>query len=324
MIETPCRKRAAVFRNEAGYEEGMRFVAFSIGLAAAVMAGSCGSDTQTNPVASAGSAGLGGTNGGTAGASGAAAAGTAGVSGRSGAGGSGGNNSAGSLGSAGSPEGSEAGASGSGDGAGAGGTASEGGGGQGNAGAAASGASGSAGASGNCGAVSADKRIFVSSALYTGDLGGLDGADSKCQLLAKNAGLCGTFKAWLSDGTGNAADRLSHATGNYLLLNDQVVASDWSALTSGTLQHAIDMTEEKGPAPAGTVQCGGTPLVPVWTGATASGIAVTNGSCSNWGTNGTGPGAAFGNAAAKSAGWSGTCQLTTVCADTAALYCLEQ
>jgi len=302
----------------------MRLAALSIGLAAAVVANSCSSDTPTNPVASAGSAGVGGTTGAAAGSGGAFAAGSSGVSGKGGASGKGGENSAGASGGAGAP-GNDAGASGSGDFAGAGGTPSGGSGGQGTAGTSAGGASaGSGGSSGNCGAVSVDKRIFVSSALYTGDLGGLDGADSKCQTMASKAGLCGTFKAWLSDGSANAADRLTHATGKYLLLNDQLVANGWTGLTSGTLQHAIDLTEKQGVALVGTVKCGGSSIVPVWTGAPSSGIAVANGSCGNWATNGTGPGAAFGSAVAVNAAWSGLCQLTTVCADTAALYCVEQ
>ena len=45
------------------------------------------------------------------------------------------------------------------------------------------------------------KRVFVTSANYTGDLGGLVGADSKCQALADSAGLDGNYKAWLSTNT---------------------------------------------------------------------------------------------------------------------------
>jgi hypothetical protein len=188
-----------------------------------------------------------------------------------------------------------------------------------------SGGDGSAGTASNCSAIADPNRlIFVSSALYTGNLGGLTGADSKCQGLADAAGLCGTFKAWLSDGTGNAVDRLTHATGDYVLTDGHVVATGWTALTTATLQHAIDVTEAEGDAPVGTVKCGGSPQTPVWTGAASNGIGPANGSCSNWGSTSSGPGAAFGNANATNAAWSGLCQITTVCPDTAALYCLQQ
>src|SRR5262249_42934796 len=42
------------------------------------------------------------------------------------------------------------------------------------------------------------KRVFVTSTTHDGNLGGLDGADAICASLAANAGLSGTYKAWLS------------------------------------------------------------------------------------------------------------------------------
>lgn len=51
--------------------------------------------------------------------------------------------------------------------------------------------------------------VFLSSALYHGDLGGLDGADLKCRTLAKDAGILrwDTLKAWLSSGDQSPLDR---------------------------------------------------------------------------------------------------------------------
>jgi hypothetical protein len=43
----------------------------------------------------------------------------------------------------------------------------------------------------------ARKIVFITSTHYTGDLGGLAGADEKCQTHADSADLGGTFKAWL-------------------------------------------------------------------------------------------------------------------------------
>jgi hypothetical protein len=40
--------------------------------------------------------------------------------------------------------------------------------------------------------------VFASSLLYNGNLGGVAGADAKCQALATQAGLPGTYKAWIS------------------------------------------------------------------------------------------------------------------------------
>jgi Collagenase NC10 and Endostatin len=176
----------------------------------------------------------------------------------------------------------------------------------------------------NCSDASADKRVFVSSVLYTGNLGGLTGADSKCQTLADAAGLCGTFKAWLSDATTDAAARLTHATGNYVRTDGQIVASGFSGLVSGTIQHAVNRTETNGAAPVGTVKCGGATVTPVWTGSTAAGANVMNGSCSNWASSNSSPGGIFGNADATNAAWTAMCQIVAVCQSTAAIYCVEQ
>jgi hypothetical protein len=62
-------------------------------------------------------------------------------------------------------------------------------------------------------------RVFVTSTIYMGYLGGLDGADAKCQSVANAAQLGGTFKAWLRDDTTAARDRLNHATGPYVLVD---------------------------------------------------------------------------------------------------------
>src|SRR5438045_3087614 len=46
------------------------------------------------------------------------------------------------------------------------------------------------------------KLVFVTSTAYVGNLGGLQGADMKCQARAAAGRLRGTFLAWLSGTTG--------------------------------------------------------------------------------------------------------------------------
>src|SRR4051812_26024409 len=70
--------------------------------------------------------------------------------------------------------------------------------------------------------------VFVSSALYSGALGGLSGADSKCQGLAAAAGLPGAYKAWLADTTGAPISRFVHSTGPYRLVNGTTIAANWT------------------------------------------------------------------------------------------------
>ncbi|MFO0598144.1 MAG: hypothetical protein U0228_22770 [Myxococcaceae bacterium] len=53
------------------------------------------------------------------------------------------------------------------------------------------------------------KLVFATSASFDGNLGGLAGADAKCQAAASTSGLTGTFKAWLSTSTVDAIDRIA-------------------------------------------------------------------------------------------------------------------
>lgn len=88
--------------------------------------------------------------------------------------------------------------------------------------------------------------VFVTSTTHQGDLGGLTGADTICNGLAQAAGLGGAFLAWLSDGTGSPATRFDKTSGPYQLVNGITIASDWAALTAGTLANPIDVTETRG------------------------------------------------------------------------------
>lgn len=87
------------------------------------------------------------------------------------------------------------------------------------------------------------KKVFVTSGTWNGNLGGLAGADSKCQTAASSAGLSGTFKAWLSTGSEPAATRLSQSAAPYALVNGTVIALNWADLTDGSLQNPINRNE---------------------------------------------------------------------------------
>ena len=80
--------------------------------------------------------------------------------------------------------------------------------------------------------------IFVTAAKYNGDLDGLDGADAKCQVAADGATLDGaklpgTYKAWLSDSTTSAKDRLTQSSGPYVRTDGIQVAADFADLIDG-------------------------------------------------------------------------------------------
>ncbi len=169
------------------------------------------------------------------------------------------------------------------------------------------------------------KYVFVSSALFTGNLGGLEGADAKCQALAASAGLAGAFRAWLSDSTGSPATRFTRSAGPYLLLNGTIVANDWAQLTSGTLAHVIDRTELNVLAtPTAAPSDGAAPsILYVWTNTLENGkIDNLSAHCSDWslaspsvyGNRGYIPSVDYG----WTTGTNGPCQLTS------ALYCVGQ
>ena len=171
------------------------------------------------------------------------------------------------------------------------------------------------------------RRVFVTSQAYSGDLGGLAGADAICQLHATTAGLYGTFKAWISDESQSASSRLAHSAAPYVLVDGvTVVAHGWSELTSGGLKHAIEVNEFGGPPPEVTLGCGATAAW-VWTGTSSGGQLFAPGqTCAGW----TGDSAALllaGDAHSSDAAWTQKCSggpPEPNCTQTAALYCIEQ
>jgi hypothetical protein len=168
------------------------------------------------------------------------------------------------------------------------------------------------------------KKVFVTSALYNGNLGGLAGADAKCQALADAAALGGNYKAWLSDSTGSPSTRFTQSTVPYVLVDGSQVADNWADLVDGSLDHAISLTETGGASTGDTIPpganffCGptGTP----WTATSASGAA-NGSSCSNWSS--TSGGSSWGQASSTSGSWSSYCGGGS-CAWLAPLFCFQQ
>jgi len=167
------------------------------------------------------------------------------------------------------------------------------------------------------------KTVFVTSQIYNGDLGGLQGADQKCQALAKAAHLKGTYLAWLSDTTASPSTRFVKSKAPYKLVDGTVIATSWADLTDGTLQHPINLTELRG-APA--------PTSPgVWTGTNPDGTAYMNPdpsvrNCSNWSTVGTtaDPVAGLLGDTNANTGGNWTSAGALPCEDTWHLYCFQQ
>ncbi len=178
------------------------------------------------------------------------------------------------------------------------------------------------------------KRVFVTSKAYDGALGGLSGADAKCQALADAAMLGGTFKAWLSTEAESPSLRFTKQ-GPWTLVDGTLLADDWAQLTSGTLKNAISRDEQG--MPVGTTSACSATKYAVWSQTNPDGtFAHANEAdpssprfdCSNWtGTNGQ-DAIQWGDASATDAHWTvhANCNTFGVAClgKLARLYCFEQ
>ena len=84
--------------------------------------------------------------------------------------------------------------------------------------------------------------VFVTSAPSSGELGGLEGADAHCQQLADDAGLDGTYRAWLSSSAVDARDRLIGSRG-WMRVDRKLVADTVADLVEGRILHPIRIDE---------------------------------------------------------------------------------
>ena len=167
-----------------------------------------------------------------------------------------------------------------------------------------------------CGQAGA-KCFFETSCTYkASQIGGLLGADARCQAHAIAGGLGGTFKAWLSTTTVSASSRLFHSTVPYKNARaNQTLVSSWDDLVDGTIS-APGAGKEPNRTEAGQILGG-----PVWTNTSAAaGIFNAVDDCSGW-TSDSGS-ARVGVSDYVDARF--TNNFTQSCDTPAHLYCLEQ
>lgn len=153
-------------------------------------------------------------------------------------------------------------------------------------------------------------KVFVTSAGQGGNLGGLSGADQTCTNLATAAGLgAPAWKAWVSDGTANAIDRIEDA-GPWYAVDGRRVFVDKASLLTGP-EIGLNITE------LGTVGGGN-----VWTG-TATDGTYSGQACSNWTDGSNGSLGTLGSGGSVGSSWTGFQQLG--CGSVAAfMYCFGQ
>jgi hypothetical protein len=163
--------------------------------------------------------------------------------------------------------------------------------------------------------------VFVTSQTYDGSINGADGlagADAACASLASAAHLpTGTYKAWLSTSTVDAAIRLGSARG-FVRVNGEPFADHVSDITAGTILGPIDLDE------LGNLHTeDGDGFV--WTGTTNSGTIVSGKACQDWTSNSSMDSGETGIFDGGPAFWSDDAGAAVNCANTsqARLYCFD-
>ncbi len=89
-----------------------------------------------------------------------------------------------------------------------------------------------------------ENTIFVTSATFDGNLGGLTGADDNCQAEADDPASVvpsGTYLAWLSDGSDSPDIRFTKSAHPYILPDGTKIAEDFTDLTDGSILHTINI-----------------------------------------------------------------------------------
>lgn len=169
------------------------------------------------------------------------------------------------------------------------------------------------------GSTTGTKRVFTTApneyyiGTTTGKFQGLAGADAICQNRANTANLGGTWRAWLSSSTVSAAQRLTHSTGPYQLIDGTPIANDWTELTSGTLQNKISENE--------LAQTWTSAVT--WTSTNPDGTAIASATCADFTVASSSVTVNYGINDYVNGRWTKEL-ITTTCADHMGFYCIEQ
>jgi hypothetical protein len=161
------------------------------------------------------------------------------------------------------------------------------------------------------------KDVFVTDGSYTGNLGGLVGADAICQTEAENDGLPGIYKAWIAVAaqpiTIAPSTDFTHLTNiAYRQVDGSLVANNWSDLVSGTTHNTAWLSGtgvDKTSASA-------------WSDVSYSGGTIYAGpTCSDWTTASSTVG---GQVNIPSSGYIQLASGSTACSNSNVLLCVEQ
>ncbi len=180
----------------------------------------------------------------------------------------------------------------------------------------------------------AHRRVFLSSAIYTGNLGGIDGGHAKCQALADAAGLGGKWFAWLSTYQTWPATYFDKSPYPYKLLDGKTVALNWNDLVDGALDNGINLNEKgqliNSTNSSSNSYCGSSIRPKVHTGTTTAGTRMSSSSiymCNRWQTSSSSSSyrTYSGRAGATNSQWTQGCTSDRCYSSYQGhLYCFEQ
>ena len=152
--------------------------------------------------------------------------------------------------------------------------------------------------------------VFVTEPVYSGNLGGLPGADAECQGIANDAFGGGTFVAWLSAAGVNAIDRIT-GDGPWFLPNGEIAFMDRAQLMTDPfvgVNVKVDAMLVSSLEPY------------AWTGTSFGGLA-TDPDCAGWSSALSTDDGVAGNAYQIGPGW--TNEQDESCDTPHSLYCFE-
>jgi hypothetical protein len=149
-------------------------------------------------------------------------------------------------------------------------------------------------------------------------MGGLAGADARCQAAADSSGNPGIvgkrFLAWLSGTEGAAAQRHAHSLAAYAMPDGVIVAGSWNELVTTGPRVAIHVYEDGGRVMTGSRF--------VWTGTLPNGGSAPS-NCSSWTSASPVVDASVGQTGVADGGWT-TLASRRPCDQPALLYCVER
>ncbi len=161
------------------------------------------------------------------------------------------------------------------------------------------------------------KNVFVTSLAYSGDFGGVEGADRICQFHASQANLPGVYKAWVAGEESEGPDnRFTQSDDlHYVLVDGTVIADNWSDFIDRNLSHSINRTE---------LNRVSTKTI-VWTGVSSDGradITTADFNCDGWTSSAISQTGRSGNSTVTNSYWSA--YILSHCDEPYPIYCVEQ